>query len=88
MSTTETELDYLEWLKLVNQKLTLAILKISDHTDISEEDYELLRVQHKLWYNGEYPLYRQKGIVSEETAVQTGLFAPDVAEKPAKDTKA
>ena len=59
MTPTSKELDMWEWLAKVNERLTLIRLSVIEHREIVEDDYELLRIFHKMWYNGEYPLYEQ-----------------------------
>jgi hypothetical protein len=62
------------WLVKVNERLTLCLLKIKDHNDITEEDYELLRVLYGVYENQDYPLYRTKPVFVDTKAIQQGLF--------------
>jgi hypothetical protein len=73
----ETELPFLEWSKKVTERLTFIHLNIQNLRDISEPDYELLGVLHRVWYRGELPFYQTKLELSEEKSVQTGLFATE-----------
>ena len=75
MSELEPEfLEYLEWCVKINEKLTLILLKIKDHTDITESDYEILQLWHRSWYLGLHPLRKTQMKGKDETAVQGGLF--------------
>jgi hypothetical protein len=86
--TMSIELPFIEdnisnsWLVKVNERLTLCLLKIKDHNDITEEDYELLRVLYGVYENQDYPLYRTKPVIVDTKAVQQGLF---MTERP-RDT--
>lgn len=50
-----------------------------------EENYELLRVLYKLYYNGDYMLFKTKGNLTDEKAVQQGLFATETPIMDAHD---
>jgi hypothetical protein len=73
MCVTE-ELAYWEWVGKLTEKLTFIRLKVGDRKEISEEDYGLLECLHKLYFNGEYPLYQTKLDLVAEKACQNGLF--------------
>jgi hypothetical protein len=81
MSTEEKERNFVDkenfsqsWLVELNQKLTFCIHKIADKVDINEDDYELLQVLYKTYYDGEYLLYKTQVNMTEEKPVQNGLF--------------
>lgn len=74
----DVELDYWSWLARITERLTFIRLNVIEHREISDSDYDLLRVLFKPWNNGEYPLFATKPIKSEETSVQIGLFAENV----------
>jgi hypothetical protein len=88
MSTQEVELWFIDksvsnsWLVKLNEKLTLCLLKIKDNNDITEEDYELLRVLYRLYAEQSYPIYGVKATFTDTKAVQQGLF---MTERP-RDT--
>lgn len=70
------ELNFWDWLGEVNQKLTFFRLKVSvDHKEPPEGDYELIRLLHRIFDRGEFPLYANKLDQTDETAVQQGLFS-------------
>jgi hypothetical protein len=69
------ELPFLDWSKKVTERLTFLHYNISNLRDISESDYELLEVLHKVWYRGELPFYATKLDLTDEKAEQIGLFA-------------
>jgi uncharacterized protein YfkK (UPF0435 family) len=75
--TEQTELDYWEWIAKVNEKLTLLRLKVLDHKDISEEDYELLRVLFRPYNNGEYPLWQTRFEQISQIVSQPNLFSQE-----------
>jgi len=75
MGGIEIELDAMEWLTQINQKLTFILLNIKEKRDISEDDYDILRFLHKDWFTGEHPLYKVQTTQAVETSVQQGLFA-------------
>jgi hypothetical protein len=71
---SEVEIGAWEWLAKVNEKLTFLRLKVLDHKEIADSDYELLRIFFKIWSTGEYPLYvtRMEGVA--EKTCQNTLF--------------
>jgi hypothetical protein len=69
------ELQAWEWVGKVAEKVTFIRLNAIEHRDISEEDYELLKILYKLWWNGEHPYYKACMSTIDETATQGGLFA-------------
>ena len=71
----EVELEPLEWIIKVNEKLTLIIRKIMDNKDLSEDEWELLRIWWTVQYNGEYPLYKKVIDEPSQTVTQIGLFS-------------
>jgi len=71
----EAELGFWEWCAKVAERLTFMRLNQIDHREITEVDYELLKVLYKPYYNGEYPIWQTKMEWTDETAVQQGLFA-------------
>ena len=81
MSTDEKELLFVDkenfsqsWIVELNQKLTFCIHKIADKIDIREDEYELLRALYRLHWTGDYILNKRTVDMTEETAVQNGLF--------------
>ena len=78
---SEVELDYWkEWIPKITERLTLILIKAQNGRDISEDDYELLRVLFKIYDNGELPLYRSKPNIAAEIAVQNDLFSADMSD--------
>lgn len=72
---SETELDAWSWIGKVGEKITFIRLNAIEHRDISEDDYELLKVLYRIWWNGEHPYYKACMSTTDETATQGGLFA-------------
>ena len=70
----EEELQAWEWLKKVNERLTFIILKVQDRKEISEQDWDLLRVFYPLWYNQEYPFYATKMEGVSQSVTQASIF--------------
>lgn len=69
------ELEEWEWIGKIVEKATFIRLNTIEHRDISEEDYELLKILYKLWWNGEFPYYKTCMSTTDETAIQGGLFS-------------
>ena len=82
------ELSILKWLGKVNEKLTFILLSIKERTDISEQDYSLLEVLHKVWHEGEYPIYSHENnfVKTDEVATEQTLFGQN-GTNPASGTK-
>jgi hypothetical protein len=74
MCTEQVELNYWDWVARLTEKMTFVRLKVADHKEISDDDYYLLECLHKLYFNGDYPLYQTKLDLTEEKAVSQGLF--------------
>ncbi len=70
----EIELDVMEWLTQINQKLTFILLNIKEKRDIGEDDYDILRFLYKDWFNGEHPLYKVQMEGVQENVTQNLLF--------------
>jgi hypothetical protein len=81
METSISELGFWDWVGRVTEKLTFARLNVNDHREISDDDYTLLKILFRPYYNGEYPLYQSKmeGIV--ESVTQNSLFTDGLAEE-------
>ena len=73
------ELQAWDWVGKVAEKVTFIRLKAIEHRDISEEDYELLKVLYRVWWNGEHPYYKACMSTTDETATQGGLFSDKMA---------
>lgn len=74
------ELGFRKWVARISELLTFIQLNIKEKRELTEKDYELLKVLHdKIWYDSVYPIYAHENpfIKPEETAVQQGLFASD-----------
>lgn len=74
MVVDNIELEFMEWLPKVSERLTFILLNIKEKRDLSDVDYDVLNVFHRLYYNGELPLYQSKQKLPDETAVRQGLF--------------
>jgi len=70
---SEEELSFLEWAAKITEKCTFILLKIKDHIDLSEEEWEYLRYEFGKWHRGEYPLYQTKMDGSNEQTCQNTL---------------
>ena len=76
---SEVELEYwandkLEWLLKVNERLTLILLSIKEKRDISEADYDILKVFHHIYSVGLIQFYKTKPNLTEEIALQQNFF--------------
>jgi hypothetical protein len=69
------ELSYTKWLEKITERCTLTLLCIKDRTDrIQESDWDILKVLHGVWYNGEIPFYQTITIPDTRQAKQASLF--------------
>ena len=73
----EEELDAWNWMAKVNEKLTFLRLKCLNKKDITDDDYALLKILYRVWYDGEYPLYVTKMEGTAENVSQQVLFETD-----------
>ena len=84
MEVTGTEeLGFLEWAKKVNERCTLIQLSLIDKKDLTEDDYFLMEVLHRIWYKGELPFYKATLDLQTENVKQNELF-DKLTEKPPK----
>ena len=68
------ELDAWEWITRMTQKDYYIIRKVKDHIDITEEDYEVLKVLYREWWMGVHPLFQTKMEGANEKVRQIDLF--------------
>ena len=68
------ELDFWSWCARVAERLTFMKLNQLDHREVTEADYELLKVLFKPYYNGEYPIWQTKMEGLEPKITQNSLF--------------
>lgn len=73
MSREEIE-DYQEYLHKFAEKLQMASLAIKDGKDPTDEQWDVLEEIHRIWYNGNLPLFKTVIEGSADVSVQTGLF--------------
>ena len=79
MATESFELKMWDWAVKINEKLTIIQIKVSDGQDLNETEEELLRVLHRVWWRGEYPIYASRLTGTDEKAIEQGLFCqPDM----------
>lgn len=72
------ELGFRRWVTRISELLTFIQLNIKEKRELTEKDYELLKVLHdKIWYDSVYPIYAHENpfVKPDEIAVQQGLFA-------------
>lgn len=72
------ELGFRKWVARISELLTFIQLNIKEKRELTEKDYELLKVLHdKIWYDSVYPIYAHENpyVKPDEVAVQQGLFA-------------
>jgi hypothetical protein len=77
METSISELGFWDWVGRVTEKLTFARLNVNDHREISDDDYTLLKILFKPYYNGEYPLWQTKMEGIDIKAEQSLLFGAE-----------
>lgn len=72
------ELGFRRWVTRISELLTFIQLNIKEKRELTEKDYELLKVLHdKIWYDSVYPIYAHENpyVKPDEVAIQQGLFA-------------
>jgi hypothetical protein len=74
MVTTTKELDAWDWMNKINEKLTFILLNAKEKREITEADYDLLKILFRVWDNQEYPIYESVMDGVEEVATQQNLF--------------
>jgi len=71
---SQEELSFMEWLPKVNERITLTLMSIKDHKDLSEHDWSVLEYFHKLHWLGELPFYKTIPDIKEEVSHEQSLF--------------
>ncbi len=71
---SEVELEFGEWLPKVEERLRLILYNIKGKVDITEADYDVLKYFHRIYWSGEMPFFKSKPNLTDEIAVQQGLF--------------
>ena len=69
------ELEAWNWIAKVNERITFIRLNVLDGRDITEGDYDLLKVLFRAYHNGEHPLFKTKLEGIAESSVQNTLFS-------------
>ncbi len=78
----EKELEFNQWLYKLNERLTLANVKIKSGEDLSDEETELLYALFPLWYRG-YIIYKTHVLSGNSHSVrQPPLFGDKTSVKP------
>jgi len=70
----KVRLDFKEWMPRIVEKITFIQLKEQDHVDLTENEYSLLKVLYRVWYDDLYPLLKNETDIIDEPAEQQGLF--------------
>jgi len=56
------ELNAWDWIAKINEKITFLRLNVLEHRDITEEDYDMLKVWYCQWWFGTHPFYTENVI--------------------------
>lgn len=73
----QRELDRWQWMCKKNEKFTNIIDRVNNHRDLSEEDWDLLRVEFGVYEDGAFPLYQSVLDLKRQNVTEVGLFASD-----------
>jgi len=69
------ELGVNKWLAKINEKLTFILISVKEKKEISEADYNLLKMLHRDWWMGEFPVYAHEvAHIKPESVTEQGLF--------------
>jgi hypothetical protein len=69
------ELGITKWLSKINEKLTFILISVKEKKEISEADYNLLRMLHRDWWMGEFPVYTHEvAHIKQESVTEQNLF--------------
>jgi hypothetical protein len=79
--TEQIELEAWDWMAKVTERLTFLRLRVLDHRDITDEDYCLLKILYRTWWNGEYPITAVKMEGITESVIQNSLFSDGMSEE-------
>ncbi len=77
----KVELGYLDWIKKVNEGLTLALRDMADNRSLQESHITIMRALYPVWNNGELVLYKNIHKEPNVVAEQKGLFNDKMTDK-------
>lgn len=61
------ELQFREWLPVLDDKLTFILLNIKEKRDLNEDDWSVLEFFHKIYWLGEMPICRPNSKMNDKT---------------------
>ena len=76
-NVVQVELDFWAWLARISEKTTFLRLLVAEHRDVSEDDLCLLKILYKIWYDGEYPIYKASFDLPCQSVTQADLFSAE-----------
>ena len=72
------ELRAWDWIAKMAEKITFIRLNTLECRDITEEDYEILKIWYKQWWLGTHPLFQTKMDCKVENVSQADLFTANM----------
>ncbi|MFA5638677.1 MAG: hypothetical protein WC961_07355 [Anaerovoracaceae bacterium] len=77
--TISEELSFMEWAEKVAERISVVHACRIDRRKMLETDYDVLKALHKVWYEGELPLYKRIPEGADEKYDQGGLFTANLS---------
>lgn len=82
------ELGVTKWLAKINEKLTFILLSVKEKKEISEADYNLLKMLHRDWWMGEFPIYAHEAMnMKPENVTEQNLFGETNSQEKSAGTE-
>lgn len=76
----QRELDRWQWMCKKSEKFHNIIERVNNHRELSEEDWDLLRVEFRVYEDGSFPLFQSVLDLKRQDVTEVGLFADKSAE--------
>ena len=76
---SKIELEFIEQLSEVETSLRLILYHIKSKIDITEEDWDVLKYYHRIYWSGEMPFFKSKPNMTNEMSYQQGLFSDSMS---------
>ncbi len=73
--TKKKELEYIDWVNKLHERLSIVGYNIKTGNDISPHDRDVLRALYPLWYDMEMPFYEGVQVMTNQTVTGMPLFS-------------
>lgn len=76
---------YQGWFPKIAERCVVMLNAIKTGVDVNEEDLEILKSFHEIWFKGWHVMTKQIPALPKKKSVQKGLFDTELTETPTKN---